>query len=143
MPRLANSFRLFSALLFISGPAFAGEIIEGTATAVSGDMLRIGDKTIYLSGVVAPRGAGSDFALASLLKKGVVKCSVQATSQGSKPTAICSVGNTDIGTALVSVGAAVPFAENDSDLSDHLLQEHLCWSPQSLIHSPMFLHSPQ
>ena len=98
------------------------ETLSGPAKVISGDLIEVGGKQVYLNGVVAPEGPSSKFSLESLLGKKSVSCKVQAVSQGSKPTAVCTAGSKDLSVELVSIGGGVSFEENGVNLVSHALQ---------------------
>lgn len=123
MKRSHLSFALAFGVLMASAPASA-ETVSGPAKALSGDTLEVAGRAFFINGVVAPKGTGANFALESLVAKGKVTCKTEAHSQGSHPTATCTVGSKDIGVELISVGAAVVYEENETNLADHQLQEH-------------------
>lgn len=96
----------------------AAETVEGQAQAVSGDILRIGTETFFLNGIVAPAGdTGSQNRLAEVLAGHSIVCEVQAISQGSHRTAVCSRNGVDISSQMVRSGLAFAYAENHIDLS--------------------------
>lgn len=95
------------------------EIIEGRASALSGDTLEIDDVVIRLAGVEAPEltqrcrnergrfwrcGRSARNALRRLVRRRSVTCTVEQRLDENMRSAICAVGNTDIGARLVREG---------------------------------------
>ena len=92
--------------------------VEGRATAVTGDTLRVGSTTVRLNGIEAPlrdqtcRGVGGEIsacgeaarqALARLLRSGRVACDVSATTEGYT-TGDCHIDDRDVAAELVRGG---------------------------------------
>lgn len=97
----------------------ASETIEGRATAVSGDALKIGGKVVQLDGIEAPErgqlcllgksrrwrcGAAAKSALTRIVRRKSVTCELLGTDDDGRETANCQVDDTDIGAALVENG---------------------------------------
>jgi endonuclease YncB( thermonuclease family) len=88
----------------------AGQTIEGTATVIDGDELRVGDTLVRLFGVAAPDisadlGPDARIGLEALAGGQRVVCTeVDRTTAGS--VGICSVGETDLAAALLAGGLA-------------------------------------
>jgi endonuclease YncB( thermonuclease family) len=88
----------------------AGQTIEGTATVIDGDELRVGGTLVRLFGIAAPDlsanlGPDARVGLEALAGGQRVVCTeVDRTAVGS--VAICSVGETDLAAALLAGGLA-------------------------------------
>ena len=88
----------------------AGQTIEGTATVIDGDELRVGDTRVRLFGIAAPdisANLGPDARVHLEVLAGgqrVVCTEVDRTAEGS--VAICSVGETDLASVLLADGLA-------------------------------------
>jgi endonuclease YncB( thermonuclease family) len=92
--------------------------IEGRAQAVSGDLLRVGGRTVRLAGIEAPEaeqrcgrggrqwrcGAAAEAALARLVSGRSVRCTVDGSDGAGRPAGHCTVGKTDINGELVRRG---------------------------------------
>jgi endonuclease YncB( thermonuclease family) len=98
--------------------------IEGRATVLTGDLLRVGDTLVKLAGIEAPEReqrcqrpgnkrwrcaeAATD-ALARLTRRRTITCQAKGNDELGRTKAVCYDGTIDIGAALVSGGHA--FAE--------------------------------
>jgi endonuclease YncB( thermonuclease family) len=93
--------------------------VEGRATALSGDRLRIDDKIVQLSGIEAPErdqtcltdgsrrwrcGASAAASLAALVRRRQVSCALSGSDHSGITLGRCQVGNTDIAGELVRNG---------------------------------------
>lgn len=93
--------------------------IGGRATAVSGDLLRVGGRVVRLNGIEAPEsrqhclktngrrwpcGGGAVDALNRLVRGKSVICEVSGSDDQGRPIAGCHIGETDIAAALVRAG---------------------------------------
>ncbi len=104
---------------------FAVQVIEGRATVLGGDALRINGTTIRLAGVEAPEadqkcvgankkkwacGEAAQAALLRIVKAKSVRCEVSGADPAGRSLGTCQTVNTgnsqDIGSALVKEGAA-------------------------------------
>jgi endonuclease YncB( thermonuclease family) len=132
----------------------AGQTIEGTATAIDGDELRVGDTRVRLFGIAAPDisanlGPDARVGLEALAGGQRVVCTeVDRTAEGS--VAICSVGETDLAAALLTGGlasvyrvAAAPTAAEqdlaaryDSAEADARAGKRGIWAPRDAVPPP-------
>jgi endonuclease YncB( thermonuclease family) len=92
--------------------------IEGRAQAMSGDLLRVGGKTVRLAGIEAPEpeqrcgkgnrqwrcGSAAQSALARLIGSRTVRCTVDGSDSAGRPAGHCTMGDTDINGELVRRG---------------------------------------
>lgn len=108
-------------------PAFflLGTSLTGTADVVDGDTLRIDDTRIRLVAMDAPEmgqlcrfgGSGRDCgeraksALTALIGEGEVVCLSEGEDVYGRTLATCSVGDRDLGRAMVRAGWAVSYPE--------------------------------
>ncbi|WCS27103.1 thermonuclease family protein [Methylobacterium sp. NMS14P] len=117
------------AALLIGGlswhaPARAGEILRGPAQVIDGGTLRLGARQVSLFGIAAPEGdatcsdaqdrpypCGRDAARA--LADRIGGASVACEPRGDANTALCRVGDADLGAWMVAQGLALP----DRDLA--------------------------
>jgi endonuclease YncB( thermonuclease family) len=106
-------------------PGFSGQIIEGRAAAVTGDMVRVGGSPLRLSGIEAPErdqrcslpgnrrqrcsDAATD-ALARNVRGASVRCEISGSDDAGRPLATCYANGTDIAARLVREGHV--FASN-------------------------------
>jgi endonuclease YncB( thermonuclease family) len=93
--------------------------IEGRATAVAGDRLRIDGRIVQLSGIEAPErdqtcvtdrsrrwrcGASATASLAALVRRRQVTCALSGSADGGAARGRCHAGDTDIAAELVRNG---------------------------------------
>lgn len=97
------------------------EVLAGPATVVDGDTLSLDGRRIRLQGMDAPEpaqtcirdgagwpcGATARFALAEMVQRGDVFCTVSGEDRTGRALARCTVGGDDIAEALVRQGLAV------------------------------------
>ncbi|MBN9063269.1 MAG: hypothetical protein BGP06_10175 [Rhizobiales bacterium 65-9] len=119
---------LLLAALGFSGAYVAGlpeAKIVGAATAVDGDSLRLDGRSIRLKGLDAPEyrqtcqgpdgetpcGREARQALARLLARAPVVCSLKGRDRYGRDLAYCRAGDLDINAALVRDGHAVAYGE--------------------------------
>jgi endonuclease YncB( thermonuclease family) len=94
-----------------------GQTIEGMATVIDGDELRIGDRLVRLFGIAAPEISASHGPDARVLLDGLaggqrVTCREVDRTQDSESIAICSVDGTDLAPELLSQGLAAVYRIN-------------------------------
>lgn len=121
-------------LLFGFGAAslrhLQGKDVNGPATAIDGDSLRIFDREIRLKGIDTPEyrqtcsagdkqeiacGREARKALAELLARGNAKCRVSGQDRFNRDLAVCTVGDQDVNAAMVRAGMAVAFGDYESE----------------------------
>jgi endonuclease YncB( thermonuclease family) len=108
-------------------PEFAGltgaEEVAGRASAVGGDVLKVGGTTVRLSGIESPEHAqvcgrsnsrwrcaeAAQAALAKIVSAPSVRCQLTGTDKAGRPRGICAIESADINAELVRQGVA--FAE--------------------------------
>lgn len=93
--------------------------VEGRATVLSGDTLRVGKTTLRLSGIEAPErdqtcltgssrrwrcGASAADSLSGLVRRQDVTCELSGSDEHGLPFGSCRVGETDIAAELVRGG---------------------------------------
>jgi endonuclease YncB( thermonuclease family) len=131
-----------------SMPPAAGRTIEGMATVIDGDELRIGDSPIRLFGIAAPdisANLGPDARLhldALAGGRHVVCTEVDRTAQGQS-VATCTIDGTDIAAELLAEGLASVYrtwaaptqkerelaAHYDTEEADARARERGIWAP--------------
>lgn len=102
-------------------PALAAKSVEGRASAISGDLLRVDGIVYRLAGIEAPEreqrcgreggrawpcGKSAEQALSRLLRGRTIACDVRGSDDAGRPTAVCRDGSTDINAAMVKGGHA-------------------------------------
>lgn len=101
-------------------PGMAPTVIEGRATALSGDALRIDGKLIRLAGIEAPVieqrcgntrtawrcGAAAQSSLRDLVRGRLVRCEVNGNDPGGRILATCQAGGRDLASELTAKGLA-------------------------------------
>jgi endonuclease YncB( thermonuclease family) len=105
---------------------FSSTIVEGTASAVTGDVLRLQGQLVRLDGVEAPdreqrcgtatptKGQSKRWAcgeaavemLARTVRGKTVRCSLSGTDDLGRPRGSCLIGEQNVGAELVRVGLA-------------------------------------
>jgi endonuclease YncB( thermonuclease family) len=102
----------------------AGQTLQGAAYAEGGEILRVADTLVRLSGIEAPEpgqlctrggrswrcGAAAESALGRLVNGRRVRCSVSGGDAAGRPLARCTVRGRDVGAQLVRNGHV--FAES-------------------------------
>jgi len=93
--------------------------IEGRASVVTGDLLRIDGTLVRLAGVEAPEreqrcqrpgnrrwrcAESAADALARITRRRIITCQAKGTDEAGHTKAVCFDGTTDIGAAMVSAG---------------------------------------
>ena len=122
MPSVTASFSSLTSSLPVIGKS---EPIVGRARALSGDLLKIDDKIIRLSGIESPvlnqrckRGRRRSWrcgrtarrALARLVRRRTIRCQRDGQDDHGRIVATCHVGKTNINATMVANGYV--FAEN-------------------------------
>ncbi|GJD81187.1 hypothetical protein GCM10007886_30090 [Methylobacterium gregans] len=124
---------LFGAALSASPPARAGEFLSGSATVLDGGSLMIADRRVRLQALSAPDrdqtcwdahertyqcGRVAAQALAERIGDASVTCEPRAAAVDGIATALCRVGDEDLGAWMVGRGYAMaarqdphPYAE--------------------------------
>ena len=113
------------AALVLATPALAAESLSGSATVADAGALRIGEKTLRITGIVAPGiaqscsewierrprsypcGLHARAYLASLVAGKTVFCVTAEASEARGSLARCYVEGQDIGEAMIAAGWAV------------------------------------
>lgn len=108
------------ALPRLVGVPFAtSRVIEGRASALTGDTLRVADTVVRLAGLEAPDreqrcasqaanrwkcGEAAQDALQKLIRGRVIRCEASGTDDAGRALAVCRDGTIDINVALVKGG---------------------------------------
>lgn len=92
----------------------AGQTIEGMATVIDGDELRVGDSLIRLFGIAAPDisanlGPDARLYLDGLAGGQHIVCTEVDRDRDSKSIAICTVDGTDLATEMLAQGLAAVY----------------------------------
>lgn len=92
----------------------AGQTIEGRATVIDGDELRIGDSLIRLFGIAAPDissnlGPDARLYLQGLADGQHIVCTEVDRNLEDQSVAICTIGGTDLATELLAQGLAAVY----------------------------------
>ena len=101
--------------------------VEGTATVIDGDEIRIGDSTVRLYGIAAPDlttrlGPAARVALDAKVNGQRASCLVFGKTPDGDPIGQCKVGDADPAAALLSAGlAAVYRSGNANDTAQQAL----------------------
>jgi endonuclease YncB( thermonuclease family) len=120
MPRAAI---LISLMLLSSAPAFAADLVEGTAFVIDGDTIEINEERIRLHGVDAPElaqrctegghlypcGLDSSQALRKRIGRQPVSCVRRDTDRYGRMVAVCTVQRIDLGGWMVGQGQAIAY----------------------------------
>lgn len=100
-------------------PGLGTELVEGRATAVSGDVLSVNGRLIRLGGIEAPDrdqkcqrpgnprwrcGQAAETALARLVRRDVVRCELRGADEVGRRIGTCTVNGQDVSGALVREG---------------------------------------
>jgi endonuclease YncB( thermonuclease family) len=137
---MKRSFVLAAALCVLGGPAFAqndgeapappavpvgevteepispaaGQTIEGRATVIDGDELRVGDSLIRLFGIAAPDissnlGPDARLYLQGLADGQHIRCTEVDRNVEEQSIAVCTIEGTDLATELLAQGLAAVY----------------------------------
>jgi endonuclease YncB( thermonuclease family) len=103
-------------------PGFGGDTLQGRASVMSGDTLRLGGRTIRLSGIDAPEldqqcggqgrerrwrcGAAAQTALQALVRGRTIRCDAPVSERSGHLVATCFLGEKDLAAELVRSGHA-------------------------------------
>lgn len=92
----------------------AGQTIEGTATVIDGDELRVGDSQVRLFGIAAPDissnlGPDARLYLDGLAGGQRVVCTEVDRNVEEQSIAICTIGGTDLATEMLAQGLAAVY----------------------------------
>jgi endonuclease YncB( thermonuclease family) len=100
-------------------PGFSGQIIEGRAAVVTGDIVRVGGTPVRLGGIEAPErdqrcsppvnrrqrcSEAATEALARNVRGASVRCEIRGSDNAGRPLATCYAHGTDIAARLVREG---------------------------------------
>jgi len=101
--------------------------MAGQATVVDGDTLRIDGRSVRLHGVDAFEkrqmcgsidcGIEAKRYLEALVADSIVACAPEGTDRYGRTIALCKVGETDVGAALVRAGWALAYVKYSVDYS--------------------------
>lgn len=127
----------------------AGQIIEGTATIIDGDELRVGERLVRLYGIAAPDissnlGPDARVYLDGLAGGQRVTCTETDRPGPDSSIAICSIDGTDLGAELLAQGLAAVYrmgtapspqerelaARYDTEESDARTRQIGLWAPR-------------
>jgi endonuclease YncB( thermonuclease family) len=130
----------------------AGQTIEGMATVIDGDEIRIGDSLIRLFGIAAPDISASLGPDARLYLDGLaggqrVVCTEVDRDLEAKSTAICTVDGTDLAAEMLAQGLAAVYrvgapptpeerelaARYDTEESDARERKLGIWAPHDVV----------
>ena len=119
-------------LALAASAVIIGSGIDGMAQVVDGDTIKVGQRSIRLSGVDAPEkgqmcqqgstvtacGRHATAALREIIGTSPVRCRVVDVDRYDRPVATCTARGRDIGGAMVTAGWAVAFTRySDAYLS--------------------------
>jgi endonuclease YncB( thermonuclease family) len=129
----------------------AGQTIEGMATVIDGDELKIGDRLVRLFGVAAPDisadlGPDARLYLDGLAGGQRVLCTEVDRNAGNESIAVCTVDGTDLAPELLSQGLAAVYrvgapptpaereraARYDSEEADARSRKLGIWAPRDV-----------
>ena len=114
---------LLSGGLAWHAPARAGEVLRGPAQVIDGETLRVGAHQISLFGIAAPEadatcsdaqdqpypcGRAAALALAARIGNAPIACEPHGDGADGTGSALCRVGDADLGAWMVAQGFAVP-----------------------------------
>jgi endonuclease YncB( thermonuclease family) len=96
------------------GPAVSSRTIEGMATVIDGDELRVGERLVRLFGIAAPEISANHGPDARVYLDGLaggqrVSCQEIDRTAASESIAICAVEGTDLAPELLSAGLAAVY----------------------------------
>ena len=133
----------------------AGQTIEGMATVIDGDELRIGDSLIRLFGIAAPDISSNLGPEARLYLDGLaggqhVVCTEIDRTETDESIAICTIDGTDLATELLSQGLATVYrvgapptpeerqlaARYDTEEADARTRKLGIWAPRDVAPPP-------
>lgn len=137
----------------------AGQTIEGMATVIDGDELRVADRLVRLFGIAAPEISASHGPDARVLLDGLaggqrVACREVDRTQDRESIAICSVDGTDLAPELLSQGLAAVYrvtqpttaqerelaARYDTEEADARTRKLGIWAPRTV--APAAVQAP-
>jgi endonuclease YncB( thermonuclease family) len=129
----------------------AGHTIEGMATVIDGDELRVGDRLVRLFGIAAPEISASHGPDARVLLDGLaggrrVTCREVDRTANGESIAVCSVDGTDLAPELLSQGLAAVYrvtapatpqerelaARYDTEEADARTRKLGIWAPRTV-----------
>ena len=133
----------------------AGQTIEGMATVIDGDELRIGDSLIRLFGIAAPDissnlGPDARLYLDGLAGGQHIVCTEIDRTETDESIAICTIDGTDLATELLSQGLAAVYrigapptpgerqlaARYDTEEADARTRKLGIWAPRAVAPPP-------
>jgi endonuclease YncB( thermonuclease family) len=128
----------------------AGQVIEGTATVIDGDELRVGDRLVRLYGIAAPDISANYGPDARVYMDGLaggqrVTCAETDRPSPDSSIAICSIEGTDLGAEMLAQGLAAVYrmgsmptpqerelaARYDTEESDARTRQIGIWTPRA------------
>lgn len=132
-----------------------GQSIEGTATIIDGDELRVGDQLVRLFGIAAPDisaplGPDARVYLDGLAGGQRVTCTETDRPAPNSSVAICTIGGTDLATELLAQGLASVYrisasptpqerelaARYDTEEADARTRQIGLWAPRDAVALP-------
>lgn len=133
-------------------PPAAGQTIEGSATIIDGDELRVGERVVRLYGIAAPDisanlGPDARVYLDGLAGGQRVVCTETDRTAPDTSIAICSIDGTDLGAELLAQGLAAVYrmgtapsaqerelaARYDTEESDARTRQIGLWAPRGAV----------
>jgi endonuclease YncB( thermonuclease family) len=117
----------FAAYLLKAPPRTPGEPVTGSARVIDGDSLEIGGVSLRLFGIDAPErdqdcrdaqrktyscGRAALRALAAIIAGRDVTCNPVDVDQYKRDVAVCTVGDVDLGDAMVRGGHALDYTRH-------------------------------
>jgi endonuclease YncB( thermonuclease family) len=117
----------------------AGQTIEGMATVIDGDELRVGDSLIRLFGIAAPDissnlGPDARLYLQGLADGQHIICTEVDRNIEEQSIAICTIEGTDLATELLAQGLAAVYRVGAPPTPEELLESAL---PKWIEHAPL------
>lgn len=135
--------------------ATVGQRIEGTASIIDGDELRVGDRLVRLFGIAAPDissnlGPDARVYLDGLAGGQRVVCTESDRPAPDSSIAICTIGGTDLATELLAQGLASVYritaaptpqerelaARYDTEEADARTRQIGIWAPRGVAAAP-------
>lgn len=129
-----------------------GQVIEGTATIIDGDELRVGDRLIRLYGIAAPDISANLGPDARVYMDGLaggqrVVCTETDRPSPDSSIAICAIDGTDLGAELLAQGLAAVYrmgtqpsaqerelaARYDTEEADARTRQIGLWAPRQAV----------